>query len=348
MQRRPDASAADPRAVVPPPCPPRRPAAPAARRQGVPFRLAALGVGLVLLAGCGSQSDIPPAPTVAPTAAGSGSTVGTADAGTAFGVLKELDDAWKAKDCAKVLFLTTAAENELGGRGCEATRNGRPVPSRPAYGDTDFFLPDRPQEHPWFVALARDPDPVYVVLVQEDSRWRVAYGPLKLLTAPPKLDADVTTRVVPTEDPDDGVRARLVPQKHLAFLSDRAGLTGIRFASGDPMRSLLTELVKKPTTVRPDRLSSEIQLIPDDTRALALAGGGALVFHSFKIFYTQKTTAGKLSHPLFGTTQAKAFTDSSTPKSLHATEIVQLATKVTPDGKLTTIASSRALADLTP
>ncbi|MEO3808745.1 hypothetical protein ABGB17_07060 [Sphaerisporangium sp. B11E5] len=311
-------------------------------------RVAALGVSLVLLAGCGAQGDVPPEPTAAPTVPGSaGRTVGAEDAGTAFGVLGELDDAWKLRDCAKVLFLTTAAENELGGRGCEATRNGRPVPARATYRDSEFFLPDRPDERPWFVALAREPDPAYIVLVQEDDRWRVAYGPLKLTTAPPELDADVTTRVVPTEDPEDGVRARLAPQKHLTFLSDRYGLTGIRFPSGDPVRSLLTELTKKPATVRPDRLSHEIQLIPDDTRALALADGGALVFHSLKILHTQKTTSRKLAHPLFGTTLAKAFTGTSTPKSLHTTEVVQLATKVTPDGKLTTVAISRGLADIT-
>lgn len=319
------------------------------RPEGVLLRLAALGAGLVLLAACGARGDTPPSPTEDPAEPSTavGRTVGAEDAATAFGTLKELDDAWKARDCAKVLFLTTAAENELGGRGCDATRSGRPVPSRPTYRDTEFYVPDRPEETPWFVALARDPDPAYVLLVEEDGHWRVAYGPMKLTTTPPKPDADATTRVVPTDDPDDGVRARLVPQKHLTYLSDRYGLTGITFPATDPVRTLLKELIKKPSTVRPDRLSYEIQLIPDDTRALALADGGALVFHSFKIFYTQKSTTKKLRHPLYPSTTTKAFTGTTTPKSLHTTEVIQLATKVTPTGKLTTIALSRTLADIT-
>ncbi|MFC4586556.1 hypothetical protein [Sphaerisporangium corydalis] len=274
--------------------------------------------------------------------------MGPDDAEKAFGLLKELDDAWKKRDCTKVLFLTTSAESELGGRACEATRNGRPAPPSLDYSDVDYFLPDRPAEHPWFVALARKPQPSYFVFAYEEDRWRLADGPVRITGKAPELDADQTTRVVPTDDPDDGVRARLVPQKHLAFLSDRFGLSGVRFSSGDPMRALLTELVKKPATVRPDRFSSDVQLVPADARALGVKGGGALVFHALKIYYTQKTGARKLAHPLYGAAAVRAFTGKGSLKVQHTAEVIMLATRVDPDGKLTTVAMTRGLADITP
>ncbi|MFG1875230.1 hypothetical protein ACGFIV_10365 [Sphaerisporangium sp. NPDC049003] len=311
-------------------------------------RLVALGISAALLTACGAQDDGQPDRTPTPgSVAAPAQTVGPEDAIAAFGLLKELDDAWKKHDCAKVAFLTTSAAGELGARACEAVKNGRPAPAPLNYSDADYFLPDHPAERPWFVALAHEPRPSYFLFVREEDRWRLAYGPIRVLGAAPDLDTQQTTRAVPTDDPDDGVRARLVPQKHLAFLSDRAGLSGVRFASGDPMRALLAELIGKPATVRPDRLSSDVQLVPSETRALGLADGGALVFHALKIVYTQKTGARGLAHPLFGAGAVRAFTGKPGPKAIHAAEVVLLATKVTADGKLTTVAMTRGLADIT-
>ncbi|MEV7967274.1 hypothetical protein AB0O34_15005 [Sphaerisporangium sp. NPDC088356] len=311
-------------------------------------RLVALGLSAALLTGCGAQADGQPDRTATPKAvAAPAQTVGPDDAATAFALLKELDDAWKKHDCAKVAFLTTSAEGELGARACEAVKNGRPAPAPLDYSKVDYFLPDRAAEHPWFVALAHRPHPSYFLFAREEERWRLAYGPIRLLGDAPELDAQQTTRAVPTDDPDDGVRARLVPQKHLAFLSDRAGLSGVRFATGDPMRALLTELTKKPGIVRPDRLSSDVQLVPSETRALGLVDGGALVFHALKIMYIQKTGARRLAHPLFGADAVRAFTGKAGVKAIHASEVVLLATKVTADGKLTTVAMTRGLADIT-
>ncbi|WP_344947645.1 hypothetical protein [Sphaerisporangium flaviroseum] len=311
-------------------------------------RLVTLGIGVVLLTACGAQADDPVRSVRPTTVSALGATVGPEDAKNAFGLLKELDDAWKKRDCVKVVFLTTSAQSELGRRACEAARNGRPAPAAVDYTDVEYFLPDRPGERPWFAALARKPEPAYFVFAYEDERWRLAYGPIRLVGNGPEFDVNETTRAVPTDDPGDGVRARLVPQKHLAFLSDRAGLSGVRFASGDRMRDLLAELVRKPATARPDRLSSDIQLVPGETRALAVNGGGALVFHAIKIMYTQKTSARKLAHPIFGTDAVRAFTGESGLSTIHATEVVVLATKVATDGKLTTVGMTRGLADITP
>ncbi len=273
-------------------------------------------------------------------------TVGPDEAAAAFGLLKDLDDARKARDCTKILFLTTSAASELGGRACEATRNGRPVPPPVAYDDVVYFLPDRPVEHPWFAALARRPRPSYFVFAYEQDRWRLAYGPIRLLGKAPELDTEDVTRVVPGDDPEDGLRARLVPQKHLAFLSDPAGLSGVRFASGDPVEDLLAELVKKPSTVRPDRLTCDVQLVPGEVRALGLKGGGALVFHAIRIVYEQKGS-GRLAHPLFGADAVRRFTGRSGPATTHTTEVVMLATEVGTDGRMTTAALTRGLADIT-
>jgi hypothetical protein len=274
--------------------------------------------------------------------------VGPEDAATAFGLLKELDDAWAKHDCAKILFLTTAAEAELGGRACEASRNGRAIPARVDYSEVQYFLPDRADERPWFVALAGKPHPSYFLFVREEDRWRLAYGPIRLVGDAPTLDADETTRAVATDDPQDGLLARLVPQKHLAYLSDRAGLSGVRFASGDPMKGLLSELLQKPSTVHPDRLSYDLQLVPEETRALQVSGGGALVLHALKIVYTQKAASGKLAHPLFGADAVRSFTGKSGLAAIHAGEVVVLATKVASDGKMSTVAMTRGLADITP
>lgn len=312
-------------------------------------RLVALGISVALLAGCGAQSDGQATRTPEPDAVTTPArAVGPSDAAAAFALLKELDDAWKKRDCAKVLFLTTSAESELGGRACEATRNGRPAPVPVDYGDVEYFLPDRADERPWFVALARKPQPSYFLFVNEEDHWRLAYGPIRLVGDAPKLDADQTTRAVPTDDPEDGVRARLVPQKHLAFLSDRAGLSGVRFASGDPMSALLAELVRKPSTVRPDRLSSDVQLVPGESRALGVSGGGALVFHALDITYTQKAGSRGLAHPLFGAGAVRAFTGKPDLTAIHVSEVVVLATEVGPDGKLRTVAMTRGLAAITP
>ncbi|GGK65579.1 hypothetical protein Sme01_24200 [Sphaerisporangium melleum] len=315
-------------------------------------RLVATGVSVALLTGltgcgAGSGGGPTPAPDESTSAAVPTRTLSQSEAATAFELLKELDYAREKRDCEEVLFLTTSAASELGGRACEATRNGRPVPARVSYEKVEYFLPDRPQERPWFVALARKPQPSYFLFAYEEDRWRLAYGPVRLVGKAPDLEADHATRAVPTDDPEDGLRARLVPQKHLAFLSDRFGLSGVRVASGDPLRALLTELVRKPAGVRPDRLSYDVQLVPGETTALGVGEGGALVFHAVKIVYTQRARSGRLAHPLFGADAVRAFTRSARPKTIHVSEIVQFATRVGADQKLTTIAMSRSLADIT-
>jgi hypothetical protein len=271
-------------------------------------------------------------------------TIGVDDAATTFGLLRQLDDAWARRDCAKVVSLTAPAESELAGRACEATRNGRPVP---AYGDVDYYVPEAPGGQPWFVALAHRPSPSYFLFGYDEGAWRLSLGPIRLTGEVPELDVDENAHAVPTDDPEDGVRARLVPQKHLAYLSDPAGLSGVRFSSGDAMSSLLAELVRKPPEVRPDRLGIDVRLVPGETRALTLSRGGALVFHALKIVYRQRARARKLAHPVFGAATVRAFTGKASPTNITATELIVLATRVASDGKMTTVAMRRQLADIT-
>ncbi|RCG27871.1 hypothetical protein DQ384_25425 [Sphaerisporangium album] len=313
-------------------------------------RLAALAIGVVLLPGCGARDDGPPVGTPSPAnVATSAPTVGPDEAATAFGLLRRLDDAWSGKDCAEVAFLTASPESGLGGRACEATRNGRPVPASLAYGDVDYYIPGALGGRPWFVALAHRPHPSYFLFEHDEGRWRLALGPIRLVGDAPELDVDETqaAHAVPADDPEDGVRARLAPQKHLAYLSDPAGLSGVRFASGDAMTRLLAELVRKPSQVRPDRLGVDVRLVPGETRALALAGGGALVFHALQVVYSQRARTGKVAHPVFGAAAVRAFTGKASPKTVTATELILLATTVAPDGRMTTVALRRTPADIT-
>jgi hypothetical protein len=148
-------------------------------------------------------------------------------------------------------------------------------------------------------------------------------------------------------DSEEGIAARLVPQRHLAFLTDPAGVNGVRFADGDPVRDLLAELVRKPSLVRPDRLAVDVRVADVPTRALRLDDGTTLVFHAVEIEFDQRTSAKRLAHPLYGVSDLQAFTGKAHPTSLAGTEIVFLVTQVGAGNKLTTIAMRRALADLT-
>ena len=54
---------------------------------------------------------------------------------------------------------------------------------------------------------------------------------------------------VPTDDPSAGVKARLAPQRYLAYLTDPAGVSGVTFPKGDAIRGLFGELVQRPQKV---------------------------------------------------------------------------------------------------
>ncbi|WP_344840736.1 hypothetical protein [Nonomuraea dietziae] len=151
----------------------------------------------------------------------------------AFDLLDELAQAWEDRDCATVDRLTAWAENALGGRACEATRNGRPALT--GYSDLEYLLPEAPG---WFAVLARRPEPTYFLFVH-DRNWRLAAGPLRLLgEAPERADG---------AEPSSGTarRARLVPQRHLTYLTDPAGVSGVAFPSGDAIADLRDELADR-------------------------------------------------------------------------------------------------------
>ncbi|MEN3540849.1 hypothetical protein AAH991_37450 [Microbispora sp. ZYX-F-249] len=309
-----------------------------------------LGLGLVLLAGCGTEG-------VRETPAGPGDTspptveVTTAEAQAAFDGLGDLAGAWRDQDCAKIEYLTTGVESTIGGRVCAAAREGLAVPGRPAYRDPEFLLPARQEgeDGAWFAVLARKPKPVYLVFVRADGRWRLAAGPIPVVGEAPGVEGEVTDAAA---DPEAAVGARLAPTRHVAFLTDPAGVngkgvSGVRFASGDPMRGLLAELVGAPGRARPDHLSADVR-IEGPARALALPGGGSLVFHALRVVFTQKPGSGRssLAHPRYRAADVRAFT-GGTPKSVTGSEILVLATKVAKDNTMTTVGLRRVLADLT-
>ncbi|MEZ0074915.1 hypothetical protein [Planotetraspora sp. GP83] len=323
-------------------------------------RITALSLGLALLAGCGDETLGQSSGSRDGSRGGSGAgssavsaAITTADAETAFATIADLEDAWKRRDCAKIVYLTTGAESTLGTRVCEAARKGGAVPGLGGYGDAAFFLPapflpapgaDR-DEAPWFVALARQPHPAYFVFAQADGRWRLAAGPIPVVGAEPKLEGDVKDA---GDDPGISVRASLVPTRHVAYLTDPAGVSGVKFASGDPMRSLLSELVRAPDKVHPDRLSTDVRL-EGPARSLALPDGGALVFHALRVVYTQKPGSGRssLAHPRYGSADVRAYTGESRPRAITGSELVLVATRVSKDNVMTTVAVRRSLADIT-
>ncbi|MEU6407370.1 hypothetical protein [Microbispora sp. NPDC046933] len=91
-------------------------------------RLTALGLGLVLLAGCGTEGvrETPAEPgATSPTTVG----ITTADAQAAFDGQGDLSDAWKGEDCAEIERLTTGLESTVGSRVCAAARQGLAAPA---------------------------------------------------------------------------------------------------------------------------------------------------------------------------------------------------------------------------
>ncbi|MBG0828001.1 hypothetical protein HS041_09500 [Planomonospora sp. ID67723] len=312
-------------------------------------RLLALLLSLYALAGCGVRSESQVAvPDTGPPEA-SARTVGRAEAAEAFGLLRQLDDAWRDQDCAAVERLTAWAESTLGGRACEATRNGRPAPARQEYTDPEFFLPAATGDDRWFVALAREPGPAYFLFVHQGDHWRLAAGPVPVDGDDvPEPGAGTGASAVPGDDPSTGVRARLVPQRYLTYLTDPAGVSGVRFPKGDAAADLLREFGERPEKVRPDRLTADVRLLVGPQRALALPEGGALVFHALEVEYRQRPGSGRssLARPIYGKDDLRGFTGSTRAAELTGTEVVLAVTEVTARGRLSTVAFRRALADL--
>ncbi|WP_344922166.1 hypothetical protein [Streptosporangium oxazolinicum] len=309
-------------------------------------RLLAVILGLSMMTGCGARSDTRvTAPGTGPSREASAG-VELTEATEAFTLLRRLDDAWRDRDCATVEELTTWAEKALGGRACEATRNGRPAPVRKSYSEAEFYLPGIAGQDRWFVALAREPDPAYFLFVQEAGEWRLGAGPIPIRGEV----REPTEGAVPADDPGTGVKARLVPQRYLAYLTDPAGVSGVTFPRGDPARDLFGELVGRPARVRPDRLTTDVRLLVGPQRALLLPGGGALVIHALEIEYRQRARQGRstLARPIYGRADLRGFTGRSRTAGLTGTEVVLVATEIVGSGsKLSTAGLRRGLATLT-
>ncbi|NUR85744.1 MAG: hypothetical protein HOY71_16835 [Nonomuraea sp.] len=223
----------------------------------MPRRLLALLGALAVLTGCGTA---PPAavPPDSGVPAVSAHPVDEATARQAFGLLDRLDQALARRDCAAAAELTTWAAKTLGGRACEATRNGRPA------RDPRFYLPDAPD---WFAAFASGS---YYVFLLEDDRWLLGAGPIPAVGKPPEYTQGATAdAAVLTE-------AALVPQRHLTFLTDPAGVQGVRFPAGDP-------LVKLRSGVK------DVELIGGEPPAVALSGDRVLVFDALRVRHGSRT-----------------------------------------------------------
>jgi hypothetical protein len=240
--------------------------------------------------GCGTAgvATVVP-PEESPSTPASAQTVDQAAAEQAFRLLGDLDQAWKRRDCAAVAELTTWAEKTLGGRACEATRNDRPA----LYSDPVFFLPPS-GEGGWFAALARKPSPAYFLFLEEAGRWRLAAGPVAARGRAP--EPDQTAIAVPSV----AAQARVVAQRHLTYLTDPAGVAGVRFPPGDPVRGLRDELTALPAKVRPDRLDVDVERLEQPAMALALSADSMLVFDGLRLVYRQRPKSGRssLAHPL--------------------------------------------------
>ncbi|RGA05877.1 hypothetical protein DI270_005625 [Microbispora triticiradicis] len=294
----------------------------------------------ILLAGCGTegarQTPADPEETSPATV-----EIARSDAEAAFGGLGELAAAWRDGDCAGIERFTTWAEKTIGSRVCAAGRKDRSAPGLDAYGDPEFLIPahEDGEDDPWFAVLARKPTPAYFVFVRTDGAWRLGAGPIPLAGDAPEAEGEIVDAA--------WVGARLVSTRHVAFLTDPAGVSGVRFVSGDPMRALLGELVRAPGRVRPDRLSTDVR-IEGPARALALPDGGALVFHALRLVFTQKPGPGRssLAHRRYGASDVRAFTGGA-PKTVTGAEIVLLATRVAGDNRMRTVGMRRVLADIT-
>ncbi|MFI6320497.1 hypothetical protein ACIBG8_23385 [Nonomuraea sp. NPDC050556] len=284
----------------------------------MPRRLFALLVGLsIMAAGCGGTASGGSAlPEEEPASPASAHPVDPATAQQAFDLLTQLDQAWKKQDCATVGELTAGAEHALGGRACEATRNGRPAPT----GDPELLLPS---EGGWFAALA---DKAYYVFAQDGGRWRLAAGPIPLVGAAPPTEGTASPA------PAAAVRARLVPQRHLTFLTDPAGVAGVTFPANDPVAKLMRELTTR-------KAKADVELLGDPVHALAMADGSMLVFHALRITSTQKSS-------LYPKAVLKSFGVQDGTTTVTVTELVILATKVSAGNKLQTVGLRRALADI--
>ncbi|NUR90090.1 MAG: hypothetical protein HOY71_38950 [Nonomuraea sp.] len=234
----------------------------------MPLRLLAL-VLVLLAAGCGTGGGGTPVLQEERTSApATVLQVDPATAEKAYGLLGELDEARQRRDCAAVEDLTTWAERTLGGRACKATRNGRPArPGKPA-----FLMPDSPD---WFAVLTREPSPAYHLFFLEDGRWRLGAGPIPVREGRTQPSSGVRS-------PSSLLRtARLVPQRHLTYLTDPAGVAGVRFPSGDAMRGLLKDVTRQHADV--ELYGTRSLTIPLDAKAV-------LVFDAVRLTYAGKRT----------------------------------------------------------
>ncbi|MFB9206491.1 hypothetical protein ACFFV7_35205 [Nonomuraea spiralis] len=218
-------------------------------------------VPVLLVAGCGTAGGVPVPREDRTSAPAAAPRVDPATAEQAFSLLRQLDGARKRRDCAAVRDLTTWAERTLGGRACEATGNGRPA--RPA--DPDYLLPD---EGDWFAALAREPSPAYYLFFLEDGRWRLGAGPVPVPGEPVRKAGDAPSSLVR--------QARLVPQRHLTYLTDPAGVAGVRFPPGDPLRALLKDVTGR---------GADVELYGTRTLAVPVDAGSVLVFDALRLTY---------------------------------------------------------------
>ncbi|MBB5074815.1 hypothetical protein [Nonomuraea endophytica] len=343
----------------------------------MPRQLIALLAGLSMAtAGCGGTAP-PPAAGLTSRTPSTAQRIDEATAARTFASLAGLDRAWRERDCAAVVIATAWVEKTLGGRACAATRNGRPAPSRTTYSEPAFLLPE---EGGWFAALAGEPEPAYFVFVQARDGWRLGFGPVPLTgsgsaTSPVATPGSATSTVATPggstssgatsfganspgatssgstsggstsgggPDPATVRRARLVPQRHLTYLTDPAGLSGVRFPDADPVRKLRDELAAEPARVRPDRLTVDVELL-DVPRTIG-AGASMLVFHTLRLTFRQRGAA----HPRYGKADLRAFTGKSELDRLTGIELVSLVTELTPDNKVRTVALRRDLADVRP
>ncbi|GLV51982.1 hypothetical protein TBS_25500 [Thermobispora bispora] len=300
-------------------------------------RITALGLGLALLTACGGETQATGRQTTA-TPSSIPSTVTLDDAEAAFEIVRDLADAWRERDCAKIKHLTAEVERAVGERVCAAVRNGLPAPKFTNYRDPEFFLPagGDDDEDPWFAALATTPSPAYFVFVRSGGRWRLALGPIPVAgdeRRPAKDRAALARKAA--------VRARLVPPRHVTYLTDPAGLGGVRFRSGDPMRDLLKELVR--TTESGGRLTADVG-IEGTARTLPLPKDGALVFHTIRIDYEQRPGGGR---PRYRPAEVRAFTGEAAKGTVRGTEMIALATAVDANDEMATVGMRRVLSGIT-
>ncbi|GAA4578944.1 hypothetical protein GCM10023194_03180 [Planotetraspora phitsanulokensis] len=314
-------------------------------------RITALSFALIVLAGCGNETFGQTPGSRGGDSDGASAVAATkAEAERAFATLGELRKAWKGHDCDTVASLTTWAEAALAEHACEAAKDGGKGLDLGEYGDVEYLLPggsaDDAEGGAWFAALARDPEPTFFVYVQAEGRWRLGAGPIPVVGKTPKFDVDSKSA---DGDPGIAVQARLVPTRYVAFLTDPAGVSGVKFSSGDRMRDLLPELLQAPAKVRPDRLSVDVQL-EGQAYSLVLADGGALVFHALRVVYSQRPGSGRssLAHPRYGDADVRAYTGETDPAAITGTELLMLATEVSKDNEMTTVAMRRSLAGVTP